>query len=84
MDAAAPWPRVMNYPSHDAIETVLNVKLWNGLVLLDPGEADGYERSGEVRLPFGPERHIAYAVQWFAFVAAAIVIYMIVSLRRKE
>lgn len=84
MDAAAPWPRVMNYPSHDAIETALNVKLLNGLVLLDPGEADGYERSGEVRLPFGPERHIAYAVQWFAFVAAAIVIYMIVSLRRKE
>ena len=84
VDTSAPWPRVMNYPSHDAIGQALNVRLLSGLVLLDPQQADGYERSNTVRLPSGPERHIAYAAQWFAFAVAAIVIYMIVSLRRKE
>lgn len=84
IDAAAAWPRVMNYPSHAEIERALGRRLLDGLVLLDPDQADGYERSSTVRLPFGAERHIAYAVQWFAFAVAAVVIYMIVSLCRKE
>lgn len=84
MDASAPWPRVMNFPTAEAVQRALNRPLLPGLVLLDPDQPDGYERSGEVRLPFGPERHIAYAVQWFAFAAAAVVIYLILSLRRKD
>ncbi len=84
IDASAPWPRVMNFPTAQAAQQALNRPLLPGLVLLDPDQPDGYERSTEVRLPFGAERHVAYAVQWFAFAAAALVIYVILSLRRKD
>lgn len=83
-DTSAPWPRVMNFPTAEAAQRALNRPLLPGLVLLAPDQPDGYERSGEVRLPFEPERHIAYAVQWFAFAAAAVAIYLILSLRRKD
>jgi surfeit locus 1 family protein len=82
-DATAPWPRVMNYPQQRDIESALGRPVLPGLVLLDAQQADGYEREWQTRFQFGPERHLAYAVQWFALATAALVIYLIVSFRRK-
>jgi surfeit locus 1 family protein len=83
LDATAPWPRVMNYPQRRDIESALDKPVLPGLVLLDAQQADGYEREWQTRFQFGPERHLAYAVQWFGLATAAIVIYLIVSFRRK-
>lgn len=33
---------------------------------------------------FGPERHHGYAVQWFAMAAAALIFFLVVSLRRRS
>lgn len=82
--AAAAWPRVMSFPQHAALERALNRQLLPGLALLDPAQADGYERVWQARFQFGPDRHIAYAVQWFALAAAAAVIYLIMSLQRER
>lgn len=84
IDPAAPWPRVMNFPQHDTIEQALGHRLLPGLVLLDPDQPGGYERVWQAHFSFGPERHIAYAVQWFAFAGAAVIIYLIVSFRRES
>lgn len=83
---AGPWPRVLSFPQHDELERVLGRKLIDGLVLLDPDQPDGYQRAwqAQVQSTFGPGRHIAYAVQWFAFALAAIVMYVVVSLVREE
>jgi surfeit locus 1 family protein len=73
----------MNYPQQRDIESTLGRPVLPGLVLLDAEQPDGYEREWQTRFQSGPERHLAYAVQWFAFATAALVIYLIVSFRRK-
>lgn len=80
--AQGSWPRVVNFPEHAEFELALGRKLEPGLVLLDPEQPDGYERLWQVRFDLGPQRHIGYAVQWFAFAAAALVIYIVMGIRR--
>lgn len=80
------WPRVMNFPQHATVENVLDRSLLQGLVLLDPAQPNGYERAAQMHFgsdsEFGPQRHLAYAVQWFALAATAVVIYLILGFRR--
>jgi surfeit locus 1 family protein len=83
-DPATNWPRVMNFPQQPTLEQALGHPLLKGLLLLDPKQADGYERVWEAHFSFGPERHIGYAVQWFALAAAAVVIYLILGFRRSR
>lgn len=73
------WPRVLNFPTHEQLERMLQRPLARRIVLLAPGEPDGYERVWEPRLGMEPARHVAYAVQWFAFAALAVVIYIVMS-----
>lgn len=87
-DAAATnaqtWPRVMNFPEAAAIETALGRKILPGLVLLDPDQPDGYERVWRARAEtnMDPQQNYGYAVQWFAFGVVAVVLYVILGLRR--
>lgn len=80
------WPHVMNFPQHAAVEKALGRPVLKGLILLDPAQPDGYERAAQMHFSsgseFGPQRHLAYAVQWFAMAAAAVVIYLILGFRR--
>ena len=78
------WPRVMNFPQHADLERVLGRRLAQRIVRLDPSQRDGYERIFAMRSDFGPNRHIAYAVQWFALAAAMLVIYILVNLKPKS
>ena len=76
------WPRVMNYPEHASVEQVLERKVLPGLVLLDANQPDGYERAWQARTDMGSERHLSYAVQWFGFAIAAVVLFVVMGLRR--
>ena len=81
---APPYPVVANFPTHTEIAALVRESAWipaANLLLLDPGEPDGYLR--EWQPPgFPPVRHVAYAVQWFALAAALTVIYFVTNLRR--
>ena len=35
-------------------------------------------------MQFGPERHLAYAIQWFVFALVALIIFIALSLRRLQ
>lgn len=76
------WPRVMNYPEHASVERVLERKVLPGLVLLDADRPDGYERAWQARTDMGSERHLSYVVQWFGFAIAALVLFVVMGLRR--
>jgi surfeit locus 1 family protein len=84
--AAAPgatgWPRVLNFPVQGDIEAALGTGVESRIVLLDPDRPDGYERVWRPSLGFGPERHLGYAIQWFAAALAAAVIFIALSLRK--
>jgi surfeit locus 1 family protein len=76
------WPRVMNYPEQATVEKALDRKVLPGLVLLDHDQPDGFERAWQVRTDLGSERNRVYVVQWFAFAIAAIVLFVVMGLRR--
>ena len=83
---APPYPVVASFPSHSEIARVLRESSWSSatdLVLLDPGEPDGYVRNWSAP-GFAPMRHIAYAVQWFALALTLLVIYVVTNLRRDD
>lgn len=81
---APPYPVVAGFPSHADIARLLGESSWTAaadLVLLDPGQPDGYVRNWSAP-GFPPIRHIAYAVQWFALALTLFVIYIVTNLRR--
>lgn len=75
------WPRVMNFPERAEIERALDRTVAARIIRLDPAQRDGFERTFAPRADFGPGRHIAYAVQWFALGAAMLVVYLLLSLK---
>ena len=56
--------------------------LYPQLILLDAAVADGYLRDWQ---PTGLsyERHLGYAVQWYALAATLAVLYVVVGLRKR-
>jgi surfeit locus 1 family protein len=81
---APPYPVVAAFPTHSELATLLGETSWTqaaDLVLLDPGEADGYVRNWAAP-GFPPLRHVAYAVQWFGLALTLLVIYVVTNLRR--
>ena len=84
MALAPPYPVVANFPTHDEVAALLKEPRWaaaSELILLDPGEADGFVRHWSPP-GFPPLRHIGYAVQWFGLAAALFVIYIVTNSRR--
>jgi surfeit locus 1 family protein len=81
-----PYPVVAGFPSHAEIARLLRESSWTSaadLVLLDPGEPDGYVRNWSAP-GFPPMRHIGYAVQWFTLALTLLVIYIVTNLRRGD
>lgn len=82
--ANASWPRVLNFPEHATVERVLGGQVATPIVLLDAARPDGFERAWQARFRFGPERHVGYAVQWFAFAATAVIIFLVLGFKRGQ
>lgn len=81
------WPRVLNFPTLTDLRAAYGDKLLPKILLLDPSEPDGFARDWSARYSFGefgPDRHLAYAVQWFALAVTLCVIYGIVNFKRIE
>lgn len=81
------WPKVLNYPAVDDLRKLYGSKLLERVVLLDVNEPDGFERDWSARMTFGefgPDRHVAYAIQWFGLAFTLVVVYGVVSLKRPE
>jgi len=78
------WPRVMNFPERADIERALGRSVAARIIRLDPAESDGFERAFAPRPDFGPDRHIGYAVQWFALGVAILVVYLLLSFKPRK
>ncbi len=78
---ASGWPRLVQYPGMADLSAALGRTLAPRQVLLDPGVPDGYVRDWIVP-GTAPDRHLGYAVQWFAFAALAAGIWFVLSFRK--
>jgi surfeit locus 1 family protein len=80
---AAGWPRFVSFPKMPEIADALHAAVFPQVVLLDADQADGYLR--DWRPPgMGPDRHVAYAVQWFGLAATVFVTWVVLSLKNRE
>lgn len=75
------WPQLVGYPRLQDLAAALGRELYPQVILLDPREPDGYVRDWQVP-GTTPDRHLGYAIQWFAFAATAVAIWIALSLRR--
>lgn len=80
--ASAPWPRVVSYPRQEQLEQALGRPVYPGLLQLDTDQPDGFVREWRPST-FPPERHLGYAVTWFALAATVLVVYVFTNLRRR-
>ncbi len=81
---APPFPVVANFPTRADIAALLNGPALTPaaeVLLLDPGEPDGYLRQWHPP-GFPPVRHLAYAVQWFGLALTLAVIWAVTNLKR--
>jgi surfeit locus 1 family protein len=79
---ATNWPRVLLFPTETDVESALGVEVESRIILLDAVVPDGFERNWRPALGFGPERHLGYAVQWFAFALVTIVMFVALNLKQ--
>lgn len=80
-DEHTDWPRVYTFPQHEQLERALQAPLARRVVVLEASQPDGYERATELPAHIVPGRHIAYAVQWFAFALLAVILFFVMHLR---
>jgi surfeit locus 1 family protein len=77
------WPKVVQFPSRDELSEALGLRLVPGLLLLDADQPDGFSRNWRPS-DFGPERHLGYAVQWFALAVTLVILYLVWSYRKPD
>lgn len=75
------WPKLTTYLKIGQVERDLGRPLFPGVLLTDPAPSVPY---GRIWTPtfVPPARHQAYALQWFTFAMAALVIFLSMHLRR--
>jgi surfeit locus 1 family protein len=76
------WPQLITYLDLNSVAEALETSLEPWLVQLDTDDASGFEDRQWQAAVMTPEVHGAYALQWFALAAAALVIWIILGIRR--
>jgi surfeit locus 1 family protein len=75
------WPKVTSFPTVAELSAALGRPVDPRILLLDPAQPNGYER--DWRLAGMPAlENWGYAIQWWVFAAAALVIWGVLSLKR--
>jgi surfeit locus 1 family protein len=83
IDATAGWPRRLLFPEMQALRAQLDHATVDYQLLLDDNDADGYRRDWRPTT-MNPDKHLAYAVQWFGFAVTMCVIYVVVNLSKSS
>lgn len=81
--AAAAFPLIVNYPTAEELACVLGEPVAAGELLLDPTEPGGFVREWTRVSEFPPEKHYAYAAQWFAFAATIAAIFFALNFKHE-
>lgn len=78
------WPRIVQYPTVADLACLYpGERIADGLLLLSPEAAGGFEREWNFTLDVPPSKHYGYALQWFAFTATLLALFLKLNLKRK-
>jgi surfeit locus 1 family protein len=76
------WPQLVTYLNLADISDSLGVPLENWVVQLSASEDSGFNGRDWKPVYLSPDRHRAYAFQWFALTLLSIVMWLVVSFRK--
>lgn len=76
------WPLILQSVDWDVVSKGLGAQVAPVLLRMDKDWEDGLVHEWEL-VPFGPQKHIAYAVQWFAMAAILLVMSFAVARSRR-
>lgn len=77
------WPKLTIYLDLEAVGADLGRRLYPRVLLLDRDPASPYVRLWTPDV-MPPARHLGYALQWFSFAIAAVVIFLALHRRRES
>lgn len=68
------------------VSSALNIPLQPFFLRLESATLDGLQRhwSPSLRLGMSPEKHRAYAFQWFSLAVAVLIVFIAVNIKKKE
>ncbi|TAM99457.1 MAG: SURF1 family protein [Rhodanobacteraceae bacterium] len=77
------WPKLVTWIDTRQIAADLHAGVYPHVLLLDPDPHSAYIRSWTANV-MPPERHRAYALQWFSFAVAAIVMFFVLHRVKRD
>lgn len=83
IDTVNKFPLRVQYVNLKEISAILGYSVSRYVVWLDPHSPYGFVRHWKVVM-IGPEKHILYAVQWFAFALSLLVIFVVMNFHREK
>lgn len=83
--AERPFPRLVQYPTAADLACLYpGQRVAPGLLLLAPEVPGGYEREWNIGVEVPPQKHYGYSLQWFAFTATLLVLFIKLNLKRRS
>ncbi|HVX03791.1 MAG TPA: SURF1 family protein [Rhodanobacteraceae bacterium] len=77
------WPKVVTFIDLRAIASDLGAAVYPHVLLTDPDPHSAYIRSWTANV-MPPARHRAYALQWFCFAIAAVVMFFVLHRMKRD
>ena len=81
-ERVAGWPQVIQHVEFSAIEQRLGESILPVILQLGGEQQHGFTRDWKPVYGIGPEKHTAYAMQWFTLALVLLVIYIGVNMKR--
>lgn len=78
------WPSVVQIINAQKIGEKLNQEILEFQVQLSPDQMYGYTRDWQLKTRMPPEKHVAYAFQWFALAVTLILLILWMSCRTQK
>jgi len=78
------WPAVVQIINSDKISNKLKQPIYDFQVQLMPDQPYGYTRDWQINTRMPPEKHIAYAVQWFALGLTLTILIFWISYKKDD
>lgn len=75
------FPLRIQYVDLNELSKILGYPLAPYIVWLDPANPQGFKREWKVSF-IGPEKHIMYSIQWFAFAISLLILFIVLNLHR--
>ena len=78
------WPRIIQYLDYERLSQILGGTVLPFVVRLDADHPHAYTTRARPVVTIMPDKHRAYAFQWFALAAAVLLLFFFLNIKRKR